>query len=61
MSKAYQACKQKMERVREQMVQAASLHGLNHPLVQTYSEELDRLHNCLLAMEWEKDRLKQGT
>ncbi len=33
------------------MLQAANKHGLTHPLVLTYSKEIDLLHNDLMKLE----------
>lgn len=42
---------EKLELLREKMLQAASKHGLTHPLVLTYSKEIDLLHNDLMRLE----------
>lgn len=44
-----EAFEEQIERTRQKMVDAAGEFGLNHPQVLYFSQELDRLHTCLLA------------
>jgi hypothetical protein len=41
-------CLDKLELLRQEMLLAAKRHGLNHPLVLTYSEQIDDIHNDLM-------------
>ncbi|MED4083234.1 aspartyl-phosphate phosphatase Spo0E family protein [Halalkalibacterium halodurans] len=45
------ACIQKIEYLREKMMDAAKKYGLNHPLVLQYSQELDHAHNIMLRLD----------
>ncbi|SDH70094.1 Spo0E family sporulation regulatory protein-aspartic acid phosphatase [Alteribacillus bidgolensis] len=42
--------KKELETLRQKMVEAAELHGLEHPLVLHYSKKVDQEHNRMLRM-----------
>ncbi|GAF24140.1 MULTISPECIES: Spo0E family sporulation regulatory protein-aspartic acid phosphatase [Shouchella] len=44
-------CLERLELLRYEMLQAAKRHGLNHPLVLTYSEQIDDIHNRLMRKD----------
>ncbi|WP_100373906.1 aspartyl-phosphate phosphatase Spo0E family protein [Bacillus sp. FJAT-45037] len=44
----YEACLEKIEKLREKMMNAAKKYGMSHPLVLDYSQELDRAHNVAM-------------
>ncbi|MDV2684123.1 aspartyl-phosphate phosphatase Spo0E family protein [Alkalihalophilus lindianensis] len=44
----YDACLEKIEYLREQMINAAKKYGMTHPLVLDYSQKLDRAHNIAM-------------
>jgi hypothetical protein len=41
----------KIETLREQMIEAAMLLGLNHPHVLQYSQKIDEQHNKILRIK----------
>ncbi|WP_088103965.1 aspartyl-phosphate phosphatase Spo0E family protein [Halalkalibacter urbisdiaboli] len=47
----YEACMEKIENLRNKMTNAARQHGMAHPQVLKYSQELDRAHNLILSLE----------
>lgn len=47
----YEACMETIESLRKKMTNAAKKHGMAHPQVLKYSQELDRAHNLILSLE----------
>ncbi|MFB4260081.1 MULTISPECIES: Spo0E family sporulation regulatory protein-aspartic acid phosphatase [Shouchella] len=47
----YEACLERLESLRAKMLIAAKQYGMSHPIVLTYSKEIDLIHNYLLEME----------
>lgn len=57
----YDACLEKIESLREKMIHAAAKHGMSHPLVLDYSQELDRAHNlAMMHHNHEKNKPLKG-
>ena len=46
-----EACLEKIEELRNKMVNAAGQYGMSHPIVLRYSQELDRAHNKMILLE----------
>ncbi|MFC0559507.1 aspartyl-phosphate phosphatase Spo0E family protein [Halalkalibacter alkalisediminis] len=46
-----EACLEKIEELRNKMVNAAGQYGMSHPIVLHYSQELDRAHNKMILLE----------
>ncbi|WP_246589126.1 aspartyl-phosphate phosphatase Spo0E family protein [Desertibacillus haloalkaliphilus] len=44
-----------LEMLRKKMVTAALIHGMNHPLVLKYSQQIDEKHNVLLKNSYVKE------
>lgn len=42
------SCLEQIEELREKMIATALLHGMNHPKVLWYSQQIDEKHNCIL-------------
>ncbi|MFB4163138.1 Spo0E family sporulation regulatory protein-aspartic acid phosphatase [Alteribacillus sp. JSM 102045] len=40
-----------LESLRQKMIEAAELHGIEHPLVLHYSQKVDQKHNKLLELK----------
>ncbi|WP_158737806.1 aspartyl-phosphate phosphatase Spo0E family protein [Alteribacillus sp. YIM 98480] len=43
--------KKELETLRQKMMEAAELHGLEHPLVLHYSQKVDQEHNKMLRTD----------
>ncbi|MGC5328232.1 Spo0E family sporulation regulatory protein-aspartic acid phosphatase [Brevibacillus sp. SYSU BS000544] len=53
---------EKIELLRQQMISIGLEHGLDHPDVLFYSQQIDLLHNKLLEIEkedWKNNQLKR--
>jgi hypothetical protein len=46
---------QEIEILREKMIAAAHLYGINHPKVLSYSQQIDEKHNFLLDKKVQKN------
>ncbi|MFM1653669.1 Spo0E family sporulation regulatory protein-aspartic acid phosphatase [Brevibacillus sp. B_LB10_24] len=42
---------EKIEHLRQQMMEIAAEFGMDHPDVLRYSQEIDKLHNMLMELE----------
>ncbi|KMK77668.1 aspartyl-phosphate phosphatase Spo0E family protein [Alkalihalobacillus pseudalcaliphilus] len=47
----YDACIERIELLREKMMDTAAQKGIHDPLVLQYSQELDRAHNYILFLQ----------
>ncbi|GAF64912.1 aspartyl-phosphate phosphatase Spo0E family protein [Alkalihalobacillus trypoxylicola] len=47
----YDACVERIEKLREKMIITAAQKGMQDPLVLKYSQELDQAHNYILFLD----------